>query len=100
MKRYRWENITVEDLAINSFEGTTIETFPESNDMVVGRREVLIAIKCDLCDYVAFDDGNEYVQQEFVTVKGTFGWPTVYDGQRYDIDICSHCIANAMGIIE
>lgn len=100
MKRYRWEDITVEDLFIYHQFGTNVESYSENRQLVVGRKQVLVAIKCDLCDYISFDDVNECVHQEFVSVKGEFGWPTLYDGQRYDIDVCSHCIAKATGIIE
>ena len=100
MKRFRWEDITVEDLFINHQFGTIVESYSENRQLVVGRRQVLVAIKCDLCDHVSFDDGNECVHQEFINVEGKFGWPTIYDGDTYDVDICSHCVAKATGIIE
>ena len=78
MKRYRWEDITVEDLFINHQFDANVEPYSENRRLVVGRRQVLVAIKCDLCDYISFDDGNGYVEQDFVNVEGKFGWPTIY----------------------
>jgi len=98
MKRYGWTKITIADIIQTSKLTDMINVDEQYLNMSVGQRKVLIAIKCDLCDHVSFDDGNEYVHQEFINVEGEFGWPTIYDGESYDVDICSHCIANAQGI--
>ena len=42
MKRYRWEDITVEDLFINRQFGTIVESYSDNRQLVVGRRQVFI----------------------------------------------------------
>jgi len=88
MRRYVWNAVIIDDLITNS---TDITLDDSVTGQIVGKRKELIAIKCDLCDFYSVNDDG-MVNQEFVTIDGRFGWPSIYDGALYEMDICHECV--------
>lgn len=97
MRRYAYHKIRLKDATTTLLsDGIALSrtAMKEFGNHVIGTKKILIAIKCDLCDDVEFEnpDDIERISGKFHSFKTVIPYPHPMDGVDVHMDICYDCL--------